>query len=359
MPHHRPLRRLLAAGAVLSTALVLPLGAAHADTAPASAPVTTTYDFQQALDSSFASGTPTNPAGVWTFGDGTASLTNVLRDVQDQSNPLFRGSFGWQGNHDDQGASGCGTGTRLCFPFVADLPMVPGTSYGTVGSAPAGARGTTWLHPAADGAPATVTFTSPAAGTLHVDAAAWDRDGLGGDGVDFSVTSSAGAVLAPTLVDAATGTHAAVAGDLVVKAGDTVTAIVAPRANYWNDSTELDLTVTLTTAPACSTTITAITSPLPKASVKSGSTVPVKVRNECGTAVVKPITIALTGTTSTGQPVNVASPASTSKADTRGQLRWSDGQYIYNLSTDGLAPGTYTVVLSGGATATSTFTVTR
>ena len=79
---------------------------------------------------------------------------------------------------------------------------------------------------------------------------------------------------------------------------------------------------------------------------RRGSTVPVKVRvTDCtGTPVAglaPAIGVSQDSALAEGDPVNEV--ASTSAADTTGVMRYDGGQYIYNLSTTGLAPGTWTV----------------
>ena len=96
---------------------------------------------------------------------------------------------------------------------------------------------------------------------------------------------------------------------------------------------------------------------------KFGRTIPVKVRfTDCASAA--PATLAptiklvvLSGTTP-GQEIN--EPESTSAADTTGVMRFSDGQYMYNLATRALPDPSATyrliiTVLATGQTVTAMF----
>jgi hypothetical protein len=147
-------------------------------------------------------------------------------------------------------------------------------------------------------------------------------------------------------------------GTTFAAVGSSTLITCAASAPGTTGSAPTTFTVTIGCSPAVGFG-GSLTAPLPKASVKLGSTLPVKVRSTtCWT--VAPSTIFVKIYDAAGTAVVQAVPTSSSKADTPGQLRGGDGQYIFNLDTGKLTVGkTYTVKLSGGAAASSTFSVTK
>lgn len=314
------------------------------------------YDLEDTLLAQLTGSAPAQ-SGVFSYTDGLAGplLSNVFANAADLGNPTFSGSRGFQGTRDATGD--CAAGNALCFPFVG----VYADGAGTVQSHPG--PDTTWVHPA-NLSPATITFTSPSAGLLHIASDAWNRDGKGGNGVGYRIVSASGDLLSRQVIPPVYGSHLAspVSADIPVHAGDTVTALVDSNANYpgdmtsyYNDSTEVDLTATLDRCSGPAPTTGGFLPPLsptgPK-SFKAGNSIPVKIAVTCDATGESAITDAPIVSLSGGNGVS-----STSKALPNGPtaMRSSDGMWIYNLAnTLPASNNAYTVTVTSGAKSWST-----
>jgi hypothetical protein len=100
---------------------------------------------------------------------------------------------------------------------------------------------------------------------------------------------------------------------------------------------------------------------------KYGRTIPVKVRfAACDGSTPSDLapTISLTVVSGTTPGLVVSEPASTSAADTPGVMRYSDGEYLYNLATQSLPDpsATYRITVTmplTGQTVTALFGLRR
>jgi PKD domain/Thrombospondin type 3 repeat len=282
-------------------------------------------------------GTPGNPAtsGSFTDQDGNGTLT-ITKDSGAAGTVISTGNGGFSWSHtttdDDSGS------VTVSASDGEHPPANQTFTWTAVNVAPVvGAVSTTATGPCA--VSVTAPFTDQGTADTHTAAISW------GD-----VTSSPGTVAAyaPAGSSSVSGSHTYTA------AGTYTVGVTVTDDDHGSDSKSAATGFTTKNTP--SSILQPINSAGSRSGFKIGSSIPVKITvSDCGGATVSTLTPAVSLKKLDGSPdVDVNEVVSTSTPTTGSTMRWTDTQYLYNLSTKNsqfnagaaLTTGTYRVTVS-------------